>query len=220
MNLTALSNTFLFRGASEEDLHNMLNCLDAYSQTFEKGEVIFRSGQTIDHIGFVISGAVAIRNVDVWGNPSILGFIESGHIFADNYAFIAGEPILNDVLAAKQSEILFLNASKLLKVCPKACTCHNALIKNLFTTVAKRNLMLTRRLTYTAPKSIRGKVLTYLSDKAKQSYSNSVTVPFNRQQLADYLNVDRSAMCNELSKMQQEGIITYNKSTFKIKTDN
>ena len=219
MNLTSLSNTFLFRGATESELQHMLSCLDGYTKTFEKGDAIFRSGETVEYIGFVISGAVAIRNIDVWGNPSILGFIESGHIFADNYAFIAGEPILNDVLAAKPSEILFLSANKLLKVCPSACACHNSLIRNLFTTIAKRNLMLTRRLTYTAPKSIRGKVLTYLSDKAKQSCSTSVTVPFNRQQLADYLNVDRSAMCNELSKMQQEGIISYNKSTFKINTN-
>ena len=192
----------------------MLDCLGAFEKQYEKGGAIFRAGETTQNIGLVLSGSVNIESGDVWGNRSILGRAETGQIFAETYACIPGEPLLVSAAAAERCEILFLNASRLLTTCSNACPCHSRLIRNLLQLTAQKNLALSRRILHTSSKTIRGRLLSYLSEQAQLNGSFRFSIPFNRQQLADYLNVDRSAMSAELSKMRAEGLISCDKSSF------
>ena len=217
MNYQLLSNSKLFKGMSEEEIKTMLSCLGAVTKKYKRGEDIYRVGESIQLFGMVVEGGVNIESDDLWGNKSILSHIEPGFIFGETYASIPGEALLVNAVATENTEILFLNAYRVLETCPNTCGHHEKLIKNLLRISAQKNLMLSRRILHTSSKSIRGRLLAYFSDQAKLSGSYKFTIPFNRQQLADYLNVDRSAMSNELSKMKNDGIIEIDKNTFTLK---
>lgn len=216
MNYLFLSNTMLFRGVNPEEIQPMLSCLGAFTGKYQKGETVYRAGDTTENIGMIISGSINIECDDVWGNKSILSHGEAGEIFAEAYACIPGEQMMVSVVTCEKTEILFLNASRLMTACTGTCEHHNKLIKNLLQISASKNLGLSRRILHTASKTIRGRLLSYLSEQARIRGSYSFSIPFNRQQLADYLSVDRSTMSNELSKMQNEGIITFHKNSFTI----
>lgn len=217
MNFSFLTKTLLFRGTTETEAEAMLQCLGSYTKRYAKGEIIYRAGEVIENMGMVLSGSVHIENDDVWGNKSILSLVGAGQMFAETYACIPGEPLMINVTAAEKTEVLFLNTSRLLQTCTSSCTHHNKLIKNLLQISAQKNLILSRRILHTSSKSIRGRLLSYLSEQVMQSGNYQFTIPFNRQQLADYLGVDRSAMSSELSKMQRDGILMYKKNTFVLK---
>ena len=173
-------------------------------------------GDRVSELGLVLSGSVLIENDDLWGNRSILDRIGPGQIFAETYACVPGEKLLVTVTAAEKTEVLFLNVGKILRVCTNACSFHARLIRNLLTLSARKNLNLSRRIFHTSAKSIRGRLLSYLSWQAVKQGSREFDIPFNRQQLADYLGVDRSAMSAELGKMKREGLIQVDRSHFRM----
>lgn len=202
-----LTQTSLFSGISQTDLSALLSCLAAVERRYSKGAVILAEGEPTQWMGLVLEGRAIISCADVWGKSSILGFAEPGAVFGEAYACVPGEALLISVCAAEETRVLFLNVGKLLTVCGNACTFHARLIRNLLTISAGKNLQLSRRIFHTTPKSIRGRLQSYFSECAKKSGSLTFKLPFNRQQLADYLGVDRSAMSSELSKMQRDGLI-------------
>lgn len=219
MDTKLLVNSLLFRGNTETEIASMLNCLGSRLKAFKKGELIFHAGEILEHIGIVISGHVHIEIDDFWGNKSIMNIIEPGQIFAEAYACTPGEPLMVNAAAASECEILFLNIKKILQTCSSSCIHHNRLIQNLLTIMAQKNLQLSRRMLHTAPKTIRERLLAYLSFQALRQNSHRITIPFNRQQLADYLNVDRSALSNELGKMHRDGILEVHKNQFILNTE-
>lgn len=214
MNLVMISQTLLFRGTTPQEADAMLNCLGAYTRSYTKGEMICRAGEPFNTMAMVLSGGVTIESDDVWGNKSILSHVGVGEVFAETYACLPGEPLLVNAVASEMSEILFMEMGKLLTLCPSDCSYHNRLIQNLLTLTARKNLTLSRRILHTSAKSIRGRLLSYFSEQALLQGGYRFSIPFNRQQLADYLGVDRSALSNELSKMKREGLIAYEKNTF------
>lgn len=212
-----LSNTQLFYGLKEDEITSLLGCLNAEKRSYKKGEVILSEGSTTENSGIVLSGMVMISCCDIWGNNSILGNAAPGSIFAEVYACIPGQPLLVTVSAAEDTSILFMNVGRILTTCSNACPFHARLARNLLTVCAHKNLQLSQRIQHTSSKSVRGRLMSYFSECAKHFGSNSFLVPYNRQQLADYLNVDRSAMCNELSKMQKDGMIEYERNHILLK---
>lgn len=214
MDYQFLSETILFEGASAGETEKMLNCLGAGEKNYDKGEVIYHAGDIVHSMGLVLSGCVNVESDDLWGNKSILNHIEKGQIFAETYACIPDEPMMVNVVAQEASVVLFINAGRLLSTCPNACTYHSRLVRNLLSATARKNLNLSRRILHTSSKSIRGRLISYLSFQAARQGSHHVTIPFNRQQLADYLGVDRSAMSKELGRMQKDGLLTVNKNAF------
>lgn len=212
-----LSNTQLFYGLKEDEITSLLDCLNAEKRSYKKGEVILSEGSTTENSGIVLSGMVMISCCDIWGNTSILGNAAPGSIFAEVYACIPGQPLLVTVSAAEDTSILFMNVGRILTTCSNACPFHARLAQNLLTVCAHKNLQLSQRIQHTSSKSVRGRLMSYFSECAKHFGSNSFLVPYNRQQLADYLNVDRSALCNELSKMQKDGMIEYTRNHILLK---
>lgn len=216
MDFVQISKTVLFQGTRPEDAEAMLKCLEAREKQFQKDETIYYVGDRVSELGLVLSGSVLIENDDLWGNRSILDRIGPGQIFAETYACVPGEKLLVTVTAAEKTEVLFLNVGKILRVCTNACSFHARLIRNLLTLSAQKNLNLSRRIFHTSAKSIRGRLLSYLSWQAVKQGSREFDIPFNRQQLADYLGVDRSAMSAELGKMKREGLIQVDRSYFRM----
>lgn len=216
--MSFISKTALFRGCSEEDILNMSEHLDFRTDRYRKGDVIFITGSVVTDIGLVLSGSVRIEHTDLWGNKSILGLTPAGGVFAESYACIPNEPMMVDAVANEDCDILFISVPRLFIPC-SACGSQNRLIQNLVMISAGKNLQLSRRSLHTSPKTIRGRLFSYFSQQVSAQGSNKIVIPFDRQQLADYLNLDRSALSKELGKMRNDGLIEYNKNTFVIKTD-
>ena len=209
-----LGNTPLFRGMTVPDIEEMLCCLRAAERTYKKGAVILPEGMPTEQLGVVLSGRVIIEMGDVWGNNSVLSSIGPGGVFAEAYACVPGDPLMVNVTAAEDTRALLLNIRRVLEPCANVCPRHVRLVRNLLTLCSEKNLQLSRRVLHTGPKSIRQRLLSYFSECIKRTGSYEFDIPYNRQQLADYLNVERSALSNELSLMQRDGLIRYEKNHF------
>lgn len=217
--LATLKKSNLFTGISTEEIQEMLSCLSARVCHYNKNEFIIRNGERIHTVGMVISGTALIIQEDFWGKRTIISEVLPGSLFAETYACLSTIPIEMSVISDSECEILFLDFNKILTVCTSACTFHTRLIQNFLSAIAKRNLSLTKKMEHMSKKTIREKLLSYLSAESMKSSSSTFEIPFNRQQLADYLSVDRSALSNELSKLQTEGILTYRKNIFTLKEE-
>ena len=218
MDYTAfLATTPLFKGSTPEETGKMLDCLDAYVKHYDTGAYIYHMGDTIQNVGLVLEGLVRLENVDAWGNVSVVGTDGPGDLFGEAYAAVPDEPLMVNIIASEPSTVMFLNLSKVLTTCSHTCPNHCRTSTNMASIMAYRNLDLSRRIFHAAPHTIRGKVLAYLSYESERAGSLEFTIPYDRQQLADYLGVDRSALSAELSRMQKAGIIETKRSHFVLK---
>ena len=216
MDKNDLLDTTLFRGISPEDADTLLSCLEARTKKYGKDEAVIRSGEPVRELGLILSGSVNVVANFYRGSESIFGHFGRGEIFGENYAAVPGRGVIGDVVASEDSEIMFIDVNRLLTTCENGCAFHQRLIRNLLTISAQKNLTLSTRMMHIAPKSIRERLLSYLSEQAMEKGSRRFRIPFDRQQLAGYLGVDRSAMSHELSKMRRDGLITYHKSDFTL----
>lgn len=211
-----LKNTQLFSGASNEDIEAMLGCLQARLCTYKKGEYVLREGERIERLMMLVKGELHIQRDDYWGNRSIISMVGVGEMFGEAYAAPESGPLMNDVLAVEDSAVIFLDIGKLLTVCPNGCKFHAMAVKNLFFAISEKNRKLVRKLGYMSRRTTREKLIAYLSEEAKRQNSGAFSIPFNRQQLADFLSVDRSAMSNELCRLRDEGLIEFEKNRFRL----
>lgn len=207
--------TPLFRGIGDEAFEQMRQYGGTRQKQFAKGETIFRIGERVHELGIVLSGSVNIENIDLWGNKSILSHIPAGQVFAETYAY-CGEPMMVDAVADEDTQVLFLDLDRLLRTPHPECSWQQVLNNNLLNISLHKNLALSERIFCTSPKTIRGRLLLYLSNQSAKAGSRTFTIPFNRQALADYLNLDRSALSKELGKMRDEHLLLVDKSTFTL----
>ena len=214
--LPIISRSPLFKGMLGDEINAMLKCLNAQTRSFEKGAYLFRVGETTTTMGLVLEGSIRLEKEDYWGNRTILASIGPGQLFAEVYACEPELPFDLNAIAAKDSVVLFLDVRRVTTMCTAACEFHTRLVRNLLASVAKRAYTLTRKIEHTSKRSTRDKLLSYLSDQAESARSSTFAIPFNRQELADYLSVDRSAMSAELSKMRKEGLVDFDKNRFTI----
>lgn len=215
MDYNELSQKILFQGMSVEEISKCLASLDATEKTYKKGTVILRAGDLTDRMGMVLSGSVTIESNDVWGNCTILSHVGPGQFFAETYALLPNEVMLVDVKANADSIIMFVYAGHIFDDISLE-TWKAKLLKNLLRISAQKNLTLSGRSFHTSPKSARGRLLSYLNTVSLQMHSTEFDIPFDRQQLADYLNLERTNMSKELTRMQNDGIIECRKSHFKL----
>ena len=194
----------------------MLGCLQARLCTYKKGEYVLREGERIERLMMLVKGELHIQRDDYWGNRSIISMVGVGEMFGEAYAAPESGSLMNDVLAVEDSAVIFLDIGKLLTVCPNGCKFHAMAVKNLFFAISEKNRKLVRKLGYMSRRTTREKLIAYLSEEAKRQNSGAFSIPFNRQQLADFLSVDRSAMSNELCKLRDEGLIEFEKNRFRL----
>lgn len=215
-NYKILLNCPLFEGIKHENLNKLLNCLGAKSYVYKKGETIFAEGEPAKNFGIVLSGAVQIIRLDYYGNRSIVASIEPPQIFGESFAFAALPAMPVDVIAVEDTEVMLIDARNITQACCNACSFHNSLIYNLLNVVARKNILFNQKIEVTSKRSTREKLLTYLTLQAKSNNSRSFTIPYNRQELADYLEVDRSGLSAEISKLRKEGLLSCQRSNFTL----
>ncbi len=214
--LAVLKTVDLFKGIAESDLQTLLSCLSAEILRYDKGETVFFSGESIERFGIVLSGQVQIVHDDYYGNRDILANIDTGHLFGESFACSDMNTLPISVITTAASELLMIDCCKLSVSCAKACGFHSRLIQNMLNIVSMKNILLTQKIEITSKRTTREKLLAYLSTEAKKAGSNRFSVPFNRQELADYLSVERSAMSAELSKLRHDGLLNFHKNQFEL----
>ena len=210
-----ISDSILFKGMTDKEKEKCLSELNATEKTFKKNSLIMHAGELTDSMGMVLTGSVTIESNDVWGNCTILSHVGAGQFFAETYALLPNEIMLVDVRANEDCSIMFLNVGRLIGAVPPA-TWKEKLLRNLLMISSNKNLTLSKRSFHTSPKSCRVRLLSYLNSVSLQKHSTEFNIPFDRQQLADYLNLERTNMSKELSKMQKEGIIEFRKNHFRL----
>ncbi len=215
--LPVLRASQLFSGISEEELTAMLSCLDTRNEDFPREGFVLRAGDTVESIGLVLSGSVLIIQEDIWGNRNILSRAGPGQTFAAAYACAPGAVLNASVLAETPVTVMFLNVKRILNVCPSACGHHSRIIRNLLSELAEKNLRFSEKLTHMGQRTTRAKIMSYFSAEAQRLGKYEFDIPFSRQQLADYLGVERSGLSLELGKMRGEGLLDFHKSHFVLK---
>lgn len=204
----------LFAGINENEMENVLRCLSAVKRNYRKSEYIFRAGEPISSVALLLEGSVHIQREDYWGNLSILNKVSTGEVFGEAYAVSGSCAILNNVIAVENSTVLFLDFNRIFAVSAFDDSCRSVLIQNFFALLAEKNRMLAQKLGHMSQRTTREKLLSYLSEQSMKAGDPSFDIPFNRQQLADFLSVDRSAMSNELCKMRDDGLLCFNRNHF------
>ena len=211
-----LSNTALFEGLNENEINSVLSCLEAREVSYSKGGSIIRSGSETEVLGLVMRGSVNIYFKLFQGGNRVIETVFAGGVFGEAFSSLSDREMIWNVDAAEDCTVLLISADRLLTVCENVCSFHQKLIRNLFTITSRKNSELTAKLMHTESKSTRDRLMSYFSEQSHKSGSVYFTVPYSRQQLADYLGVERSALSNTLSKMQKDGIIQYHKNNFKF----
>lgn len=203
----------VFKEITKEEYNEMISEKCIRFAEYQKGAVLLRTGETIKEFGVLIYGKVFIESVDLWGNRMILHQISDGGVFAESYAFCSA-PMTVDVVATENCKVLLINSSALLLSANQGKSWYIKILQNMLSITANKNLIWSNRMFCISSKNIRARVMTYLSSEAIKSGKKEFTIPFDRQELADYLNVERSALSKELGKMKKEGILTFNKNHF------
>jgi CRP-like cAMP-binding protein len=214
--LDILKTVKLFQGIEESNLKPILSCLTAHKIHYDNGEIVFLSGESIRKFGIVLSGQVNVVQDDYYGNRSIIARIDVGNLFGESFACAEINTIPFSVITTTESEILFIDCQKLSFPCVKSCSFHGRLIQNMLNILSMKNISLTQKIEYTSKRTTREKLMAYLSAEAKKVGSSQFKIPFNRQELADYLSVDRSAMSAELSKLRNDGVLSFHKNQFEL----
>ena len=215
--LPILQECPLFDGIKEENLLTMLTCLGARIDRFDKKYTIFAEGSPARYIGIVLSGSAQILQVDYYGNRSILSEIHPSQVFAEAFACAEMRSIPVTVTANEPSEIMLIDCNHILHTCENNCGFHQQLIFNLMKDLAHKTIMFHQRIEITSKRTTREKLMAYLMIESKTNGKNSFDIPFDRQELADYLEVDRSGLSAEISKLRREGVIECNKNRFMSK---
>ena len=206
----------LFRDITDNDLGSMLACLGAKTERFDKRYTIIAEGSPAKYIGIVLSGSVSVEQTDIYGNRSILSVAGPSHIFGEAFACADVDAVPVSVVANEDSLIMFINIERILVTCSNNCPFHNKLIRNLMHDLAQKALMFHRKIDVISRRTTREKLLSYLNYEARRQGSGSFDIPFDRQGLADYLEVDRSGLSLEISKLRKEGILESRKNHFTL----
>lgn len=215
--LPVIRSSQLFSGVSEEELTAMLSCLGARKESFPKDTFLMRAGDAAASVGLVLSGSVLIVQEDIWGNRNILSRAGPGQTFAAAFACAPGSVLNVSAAAEVPVTVMFLNVARILNVCPSACAHHSRILRNLLSELAEKNLRFGEKLTHMGQRTTRAKLMSYLSAEAQRQGSREFDIPFSRQQLADYLAVERSGLSVELGKMREEGLLDFHKNHFVLK---
>jgi CRP-like cAMP-binding protein len=211
-----LNKSPLFSSISPEDISAMLTCLSAKNRNYKKNETVFMVGDKNEAVGFVISGNIQIIKEDFLGNRTIIAQIGEGQLFAEAFACAGIKKMPVNAIATTNSEVLFIDYNRIIHSCSNSCTFHHRLIENMLQILAQKNVYLNDKIEHLSRRATKDKVLSYLSSQVQKNGKTTFEIPFNRQELADYLCVDRSALSNELCKLRDRGFLTFNRNKFTL----
>ena len=214
--LEILKKCSLFKGIDGNELLAMLGCLSAQVVRVPGGRAILEEGEPAEKMGILLSGSARIVREDYYGNRSIMAEIEPAELFGESVASAGIREMPLSVVADTDCEVMLVDCMRILKTCSNSCVFHTRLISNLLQVIASKNLLLNQKIEIISKRTTREKLMAYLMMQAKRRGSSEFTIPFDRQELADFLGVERSAMSAEISRLRAEGVIECNRSWFRL----
>lgn len=214
--LQILKKCSLFEGINGDEILTMMNCLSAQVVHVPGGKAILEEGQPAEKMGILLSGSARIIREDYYGNRTIMAEIEPAELFGESVASAGIKEMPLSVVAEEDCEVMLVDCMRIMKTCSNSCIFHTRLISNLLQVIASKNLLLNQKIEILSKRSTREKLMTYLMIQAKKRGKNQFIIPFDRQELADFLGVERSAMSAEISKLRKEGVIECSRSWFKL----
>lgn len=206
----------LFAGIAPGEIEQMLHCMDARLRQFEKGQPVILPGDPAGDIGIVLTGGVQVVLDDFSGTRNILAQMRPGQLFAEAFACAGIQRTPVGVEAVCATKVLFSDYHRVITTCPAACGHHSRMIENMVGILARSNVTLSRKISHISRRTTREKLLSYLWEQSRAAGSRTFLIPYDRQQLADYLCVERSAMSSELSRLQREGVLETHRSSFRL----
>jgi len=216
MQMDVLVKNQLFKGIHKSEISNVLQCLHSNIKKYRKGDIILLSGTKVQSLGIVLEGSIQIVREDVSGNRMMIASLTKGEIFAETFACGENDVSPVSVYASEITTVLWISIKRIVNPCSMVCNFHSSIIMNLLELMAKKNLYLNQKLELLSKRSIRDKIMLFLELEFNKKGSEVIFLSLNRNELADYLCVDRSALSRELSKLKKEGIIDFNKNQFKL----
>ncbi len=214
--INEIKNLDLFHGVKEQDLDAMMACIGGQVKIYKKGQFISLEADEVKWVHVVLSGTVHMIKEDVWGNETIFSVIKENQLFGETFASSDNPVSSVAFLAARETRVLSIPFYRIMHTCTTACVFHHRIIENMVALIAEKNKLLMEKLEIVSHKTLRKKILAYLSSQMQHQNSSQFTIPLGRLELANYLCVDRSALTRELAAMKEEGIIDYEKNTFKL----
>lgn len=215
-NIKILRKSPLFQGVEDNDLEAMLSCLGAMERKYRKNDVILLAGTKVTSVGILIDGRAQITRDDAEGNRAILSELENADLFAEAYVAAGSMEVPITVIATSDCRIIWIPFNKIVGTCSNACGFHKTLVQNMMRVIAVKNIWMNEKMRILSCKTTKEKLMTYLSDYSERVGKNQFKIPFSRNELADFLSVDRSAMSRELSRLRDEGYLNYHKNEFKL----
>lgn len=206
----------IFEGFSARELKRALACLGARRVTADAQGVLVHEGDAATHFGIILSGAVNVVRYTPDGRERLLARLEAGEAFGTSFVLGGAPRYFASIVADAPTAALMLNGARTLAPCAARCAVHTALLGRLLATVARRNSGLARKIDCLSQRTTGGKLMAYLRQLAEAAGSPSFEIPFTRQQLADYLNVDRAALCTEISRLQESGRLVRDRRRFRL----
>lgn len=206
----------LFDGIREDDRIPMLGCIGYHEACFSKGEVVALEGENLKHIGIILSGCVDMIKEDLWGNKTMLLRLRKNELFGETFACGDDSMAVVTFVVSENARILFLPFNRVMHSCTMACAFHHRLIENMVRIIANKNRDLMQKVEVVSKRTIREKILAYLSIQAQRQQTRYFEIPLGRLELADYLCVDRSALTRELAKMKEDGLIDFDRNCFRM----
>lgn len=211
-----LSDMIMFRGIEKENIRLLLDCLGSYPKHYTKGEYITYEQDVMKNVGLVLSGSVHMIKEDVWGTKTIMTRMTRGYLFGESFACGSDPTSIVTFYAADHTEVLWMPFERVMGTCCNSCAFHRKIIENMVVMLSNKNQALMEKLEVVSKRTLREKILSYLSQEAQRQGGKYFEIPLGRIELADYLCTDRSALSRELSKMRQEGLIDYDKNWFRL----
>ena len=197
-------------------LEAMLNCLGATERKYKKNDVILLAGSKVTSVGILVEGNAQITREDAEGNRAILSELGKTDLFAEAYVAAGSVEVPITVIATADCRIVWIPFSKIVGTCSVACGFHRTLVQNMMRVIAVKNVLMNEKMRILSCKTTKEKLMTYLSDYSERVGKNKFKIPFSRDELADFLSVDRSAMSRELSRLRDEGYLKYHKNEFEL----
>ncbi len=213
--LEIIKKSKLFENVKDVEMNELFKCLDVKVKSYDKGEFILTQGDEAKDIVLILTGRVHVISEDYWGNRTIFEDLKEGEIFGESFASTR-EVLSVGMIAIEKTKVMLIDFTRIIQTCSESISVREIIIKNLLKIISGNNIILTKKIEHMSKRSTREKLLSYLSEQAKINKKSEFSIPFNRQELADYLSVERSAMSNELSKLRTEGILEYQREKFKL----
>ncbi len=214
--LDTLLKCSLFKNISKQELLSLLPCLNATLQSFDEHQLIFNQGNVLNYVYIVIEGEIEIAKTNFAGQKNIISLLNCSQLFGEGVVSTTKRLSPVSATALSKAKLLLIPYERITIGCKNGCSFHFSLIHNMMNLLAEKNYHLNNKMDIILLKSMREKLLSYLTFEAQRTNSKSFTLPFNRNQLADYLNVSRPSMCRELARMKEEGLIDYYQNSFKL----